>query len=57
MRIREHLEKYSPFSKYQSMYGNFFSAETALVKVTNDLLLNLDKRKGTFYIGLGLSAF
>ena len=33
-----------------------FSTETALVKVTNDLLLNLDRTKSTFYIGLDLSA-
>ena len=30
--------------------------KTALVRVTNDLLLNLDKTKSTFYIGLDLSA-
>ena len=36
--------------------GNFFSTETALDKVTNDLLLNLDRTKSTFYIGRDLSA-
>ena len=35
--------------------GSFF-LETALVKVTNDLLLNFDRTKSTFYIGLDLSA-
>ena len=36
--------------------GSFFATETALAKVTNDLLLNLDRTKCTFYIGLVLSA-
>ena len=35
--------------------GSFFSTEKALAKVTNDLLLNLDRTKSTFYIGLDLS--
>ena len=30
--------------------GSFFSTETALVEVMNDLLLNLDKTKSTSYI-------
>ena len=56
MQMREHLEKKSLFSKYQSAYRKFFSTEAALVKVINDLLLNLNKTKCTFYIGLDLSA-
>ena len=35
---------------------SFFSTEIALVKVTKDLVLNLDKTKSTFHIGLDLSA-
>ena len=34
----------------------FFSTESALLKVTNDMLLKLMLRKSTFYIGLVLSA-
>ena len=56
MQIRENLENNSLFSKYQSPYRKFFPTETALVKVTNDLLLNLDRRKSLFYIALDLSA-
>ena len=56
MQICEHLEKYSLFSKNENAYGKFFSTETVLVKVTNDLLLNLDRTLSTFYIGLDLSA-
>ena len=56
MQIRKHLENNSLFSKYQRAYRKFFSTETALVKVKNYLLLNLDRTKRTFYIGLDLSA-
>ena len=55
MQMREHLEKNSLFSKYQSAYRKF-STETALNKVTNDLLLNLDRTKSIFHIGPYLSA-
>ena len=53
--MREHLEKNSLLSKNQSAYRKFFSTETALAKFTNDLLLNLDRTKRTFYIPLDLS--
>ena len=33
-----------------------FSKKTALVKAMNDLVLNVDKRKSSFCIGLDLSA-
>ena len=56
IQMHEHLEKNSLLSKYQSAYMKFFSTETALAKVTNDLLLNLDRTKSNFYIGLDLSA-
>ena len=39
----------------QSAYRKF-STETALLKVTNDILLNLELKKSTLYIGLELSA-
>ena len=54
MQMRELLEKNSVYSKYQSAYRQFFSTDKA--KVTNDLLLNLDRTKSAFYIGLDLSA-
>ena len=56
MQMREHLEKNSLLSKCQSANRKVFSTETALIKVTNDLLLNLDSTKNTFYIRLDLSA-
>ena len=56
MQVRELFERNSLFSKYQSAYKKFFSTETALIKVTNDFLPNLDRTKSTYYIGLDLSA-
>ena len=56
MQMREHLEKNSLFSKYQSAYRKLISTETAPFKVTKGLLLNLDWRKSTFCIGIDLSA-
>ena len=56
IQMRKHLEKNSLLSKYQSAKQEVFSTETALAKVTNDLLLSLDRTKSTFYIGLDLSA-
>ena len=48
--------KRSLFSKYQSACRKFFSSETALVKVTNCLRLNLERTKSSFYFGLDISA-
>ena len=56
MQMREHHEKNSLFSKYQNAYMNFFSTETALVKVSNEFLIFLDQTVITFCIGLDLSA-
>ena len=52
MQIREHLKYNILFSKYQSAYRKFFSTESALVKLTNDLRLNLDRTKALFILDL-----
>ena len=52
----EDFLSYRPKRKYLRAYRKFFSTETALVKVTNDLPLNLDQTESTFYIELGLLA-
>ena len=42
--------------KYQSVYRQFHSMETALTAVVNDILIALDQRKATFLVLLDLSA-
>ena len=50
--MREHIEKNVLFSKYQRAYRKFFATDLARVKVTNDLLLNLDKTKSTVTLSI-----
>ena len=54
MQMHEKFFKNSLLGK-KSAYRNLFSTETALVKVTNDMFLNLDRTKSSFYIRLDLS--
>ena len=53
--MREHLEKKS-LKQIPKCLQEVFSTETALAKVTNELLLILDRTKSTFCFGLDLSA-
>ena len=53
---RDHLEDNNVLFKFQSACRKFLSAGTALLKITIDILLNLEMRKSTLYIGLDLSA-
>ena len=55
-RIRSHLESNDLLNRYQSAYGPMHSTETALLKVQNDLLRNLDDGKTTVLVLLDLSA-
>lgn len=41
---------------YQSAYKAFHSTETALLKITNDVLLSLDRDEHVFLVLLDLSA-
>jgi len=41
---------------YQSAYRRFFSTETALIKLHNDILLNMDKQLITPMVAIDLSA-
>ena len=41
---------------YQSAYRHHHSTETALLKVVNDILLNMDKQRVTLLLLLDLSA-
>ena len=51
-----HLDKNNLFGEFQSAYRRFHSCETAITKITNDILLSLDKKQCTFILFLDLSA-
>ena len=55
-RIRSHLEANHLSNQSQSAYKKFHSTETALLKVENDIILNMDKGKVTALTLLDLSA-
>jgi len=55
-RIDEHLTENNLNEENQSAYRKFHSTETALLKVQNDVLQSLDKKKVTVFVMLDLSA-
>ena len=55
-QLTEHLLENSLFESHQSAYRKFHNTETALVKITNDLLLSADERKVSILALLDLSA-
>ena len=55
-RIRSHLERHDLSNQYQSAYKKFHSTETALLKVENDIILNMDEGRVTPLTLLYLSA-
>ena len=54
-RIRSHLVSNDLLNRYQSAYRPMHSTETALLKVQNDFLRNLDDGKTTVMVLLDLS--
>ena len=55
-QMNEYLSSFSLFEKHQSAYRKFHNTETALVKITNDLLLAADDKKVSVVVLLDLSA-
>ena len=55
-QITEHLSKNGLFEIHQSAYRKCHNTETALVKITNDLLLSADSKKVSVLALLDLSA-
>ena len=55
-QFNTHKETNKLREKNQSAYREYHSCETALVRIYNDLLLSLDKKKCVFMIALDLSA-
>ena len=55
-RLMLHLHSFEGLSSFQSAYRQFHSVETALIKIQNDLLLALDKKKISALVLLDLTA-
>ena len=55
-RLHSHINTNNLTNKHQSAYKQFHSTESALLKVENDILLNMDKGHATAVILLDLSA-
>jgi hypothetical protein len=55
-QLTTHLEKIGALPRFQSAYRSFHSTETALCRVYNDLVLNMDSGRCTLLLLLDLSA-
>ena len=55
-QLLNHLDSNNLFNEFQSAYRRYHSCETAMAKISNDILCNLDDKAGTFLIFLDLSA-
>ncbi|CAB3979672.1 Hypothetical predicted protein [Paramuricea clavata] len=55
-QLNNYLVENDLHEQYQSAYKAFHSTETALVKITNDILLSLDRGEHVFLLLLDLSA-
>ena len=55
-QLINHLERNDLLCNFQSAYRQFHSCETAMAKISNDILINLDCNDSTFLILLDMSA-
>jgi len=55
-RLSDHIHSFNTYSVFQSAYRRFYSTETALLKIQNDLLLAIDGQKVSALVLLDLSA-
>ena len=55
-QLNQYLDRNKMFSEFQSAYRKLHSCETALTKITDDILRFLDKGKCVFILFLDLSA-
>ena len=55
-RLEDHLSTNNLNEQYQSAYRKYHGTDTALLKVQNDILRELDGKRGVFLILLDLSA-
>jgi hypothetical protein len=55
-RLLDHIHSFNIYSPFQSAYRRFYSTETALLRIQNDLLLSIEKKKVSALVLLDLSA-
>ena len=55
-RLVKHMSNHNMVDKFQSAYKSKHSTETALLRVQNDILFNIDKGNGILLVLLDLSA-
>ena len=55
-QLHSHMARHNMFEELQSAYKAHHSTETTLVKVFNDVMLNVDSKSGLFLILLDLSS-
>ena len=55
-QIQSYLSEHDLFASLQSAYQRHYSTETALIKVKNDILMNMENQKVTLLVLLDLSA-
>ena len=55
-QLHSHMTRHNMFEELQSAYNTHHCTETTLVKVFNDIMLNVDNGLGSFLILLDLSS-
>ena len=55
LQITDHPESNALFCAFKRVYRVIYSTDSVQLKVTNDMLLNLELKRNSFYIGLDLS--
>ena len=55
-QLLHHCDKNAPLPIYQSGFMKYYSTETALLKVQNDILLSMDRQEVCFLVLLDLSS-
>ena len=56
LQLENYLGQNNLLDIYQSGYRLFHSTETALLKITNDILLNQNEQCSTTLVAIGISA-
>lgn len=55
-QMNSHMMQFGLYPVLQSAYWKSYSTETTLLKIQNDILLNMDKKNVTLLVFLDLSA-